>query len=101
MMDLFKNRKRIIYDRHNNIPYLIRYYLFLKERKNFPFNITLHKILVSHAGPIISESGINTKEEVEEIVKKTKIKNFLIGESLLKDIDKKASLLKNIVKISL
>ena len=31
MMDLFKNRKRIIYDRHNNIPYLIRYYLFLKE----------------------------------------------------------------------
>ena len=61
----------------------------------------LHKILVSHAGPIISESGINTKEEVEEIVKKTKIKNFLIGESLLKDIDKKASLLKNIVKISL
>ena len=47
MMDLFKNRKRIIYDRHNNIPYLIRYYLYLKERKNFPFNITLHKILVS------------------------------------------------------
>jgi len=61
----------------------------------------LHKILVGHTGPIISESGISAKKEIEEIVKKTKIKNFLIGESLLKDIDKKSSLLKNIMKISL
>ena len=41
------------------------------------------------------------EKEVEEIVKKTKIKNFLIGESLLKNIDKNSSLLKNIIKISL
>ena len=39
-------------------------------------------------GPLISESGINTKEELLEITKKTKIKTFLIGESLLKNLDK-------------
>jgi len=40
-------RRRVITDRDGKVPYLIRYYLFLKERKNFPFNITLHKVLVS------------------------------------------------------
>ena len=40
-------RKRTIYDREGKIPYLDRYYIFLKDRKNFPFNITLHKVLVS------------------------------------------------------
>jgi hypothetical protein len=40
-------RRRVITERDSNVPYLIRYYLFLKERKNFPFNITLHKVLVS------------------------------------------------------
>ena len=39
-------------------------------------------------------------EEVEEIVKQTKINNFLIGESLLKDLDEKTSLLHRILKIS-
>jgi hypothetical protein len=43
----FKSRKRIILDRYNKNNYLIRYYLFLKDRKSFPFNITLHKILMS------------------------------------------------------
>lgn len=38
-------RKRIIYDRVHNEPYLERYYLFLKERKRFPFNVFLHKFL--------------------------------------------------------
>ena len=38
-------RKRIIYDRINDEPYLERYYLFLKERKRFPFNVFLHKFL--------------------------------------------------------
>ncbi len=38
-------RKRIIYDRINDEPYLVRYYLFLKERKKFPFNVFLHKFL--------------------------------------------------------
>lgn len=35
-------RKRIIMDRYCNEPYLTRYYLFLKDRKWFPFNIFLH-----------------------------------------------------------
>lgn len=40
-------RKRIIYDRVDKEPYLERYYLFLKDRKWFPFNIFLHKFLKS------------------------------------------------------
>jgi len=35
-------RKRVIMDRFENEPYLTRYYLFLKNRKWFPFNIFLH-----------------------------------------------------------
>lgn len=38
-------RKRIIMDRANKEPYLIRYYLLFIERKNFPFNIFIHHIL--------------------------------------------------------
>jgi hypothetical protein len=38
-------RKRIIMDRVDNEPYLERYYLFLKDRKIFPFNVFLHKFL--------------------------------------------------------
>lgn len=34
-------------DRVNNEPYLERYYVFLKDRKNFPFNIFIHKFLKS------------------------------------------------------
>ena len=40
-------RKRIVMDRVNDQPYLERYYIFLKERKHFPFNIFLHKFLRS------------------------------------------------------
>ena len=40
-------RKRIVMDRVNDKPYLVRYYLFLKDRQNFPFNIFLHKFLKS------------------------------------------------------
>ncbi|MDC6481041.1 hypothetical protein PQZ46_00660 [bacterium] len=47
MFDFLKNRKRVIKDRNTSEPYLIRYYLFLKDRKNFPFNVTLHKVLKS------------------------------------------------------
>ena len=44
---LFKGRKRIIYNRDGTKEYLVRYYLFLKDRKNFPFNFTLHKVMMS------------------------------------------------------
>ena len=58
----------------------------LKTDINTTFDI--HDVLVNHKGPLISESGIKTKEEVLEITKKTNIKTFLIGESLLKNLDK-------------
>ena len=60
----------------------------------------LHKVLIDHSAPIVCESGIKTEKEVKEIVKKTKINNFLIGESLLKDLDKNSSLLKKITQIN-
>jgi len=41
------DRKRVIMDRTSKEPYLIRYYLFLKDRKKFPFNIFLHQFLRS------------------------------------------------------
>lgn len=49
MKDLMKRigRYRLILDRNSNEPYLERYYLFLKDRVNFPFNIFLHKFLRS------------------------------------------------------
>ena len=46
-----------------------------------------HDVLVDHPGPLISESGIKTKNELLELSNKTSIKTFLIGESLLKNLD--------------
>jgi len=40
-------RKRIVMDRQANEPYLERYYLFLKDRKKFLFNVFIHKFLKS------------------------------------------------------
>ncbi len=57
----------------------------LKTDINTTFDI--HDVLVSHSGPLISESGIKTKEELLELSKKTSIKTFLIGESLLKNLN--------------
>ena len=45
-------------------------------------------MLKDHKEPLISESGIKTKDEVLDLENKTKIKTFLIGESLLKDLEK-------------
>lgn len=41
------DRKRVIMDRQGKQPYLNRYYLFLKDRKKFPFNVFLHQFLRS------------------------------------------------------
>ena len=57
----------------------------LKTEINTTYDI--HEVLVTHPGPLISESGIKTKDELLEISNKTSIKTFLIGESLLKDLD--------------
>ena len=58
----------------------------LETDMNTTYNI--HDILTVHKGPLISESGIKTKEDLLAITKKTRIKTFLIGESLLKNLDK-------------
>lgn len=47
-------RYRLIPDRRTNQDYMHRYYLFLKDRKKFPFNVTLHKI-VSSDDPIMHD----------------------------------------------
>ena len=57
----------------------------LKTNINTTYDI--YEVLKNHNEPLISESGIQTKEEILEIENKTKIKTFLIGESLLKNFD--------------
>ena len=49
--------------------------------------LDIHDVLVNHSGPLISESGIKTKDELLKLSKKTSIKTFLIGESLLKNLE--------------
>ena len=46
----------------------------------------INNVLVNHKGPLISESGIKSKEELLDLKSKTSIKTFLIGESLLKNL---------------
>ena len=57
----------------------------LKTDINTTYDI--YNILINHEGILISESGIKTKEELLDINKKTNIKTFLIGESLLKNLN--------------
>ncbi len=38
-------RHRVIMDRQDNEPYLERYYVFLRDRQRFPFNVFVHKFL--------------------------------------------------------
>ena len=58
----------------------------LKTDINTTYDI--HNVLLDHQGPLISESGIKTKDELIDLSKKTTIKTFLIGESLLKNLEK-------------
>jgi len=57
----------------------------LKTDINTTYDI--HDVLINHTGPLISESGIKTKDELLSLSSKTSIKTFLIGESLLKNLD--------------
>ena len=57
----------------------------LKTDLNTTYDI--HDVLTNHQGPLISESGIKTKDELLDLSDKTSIKTFLIGESLLKNLD--------------
>ncbi|PHX89751.1 MAG: indole-3-glycerol phosphate synthase, partial [Pelagibacteraceae bacterium] len=58
----------------------------LKTDINTTYDI--HSILINHSAPIISESGIKTKKELQNLTAKTSIKTFLIGESLLRNLTK-------------
>ena len=58
----------------------------LKTNINTTYDI--HNVLIDHKGPLISESGIKTKEELIDLKNKTSINTFLIGESLLKNLKK-------------
>ena len=56
----------------------------LKTDINTTYDI--HDVLINHNGPLISESGIKSKDDLLQISNKTTIKTFLIGESILKDL---------------
>ncbi|MDB9740675.1 indole-3-glycerol-phosphate synthase [Candidatus Pelagibacter ubique] len=58
----------------------------LKTDLNTTYDI--YNVLSDHSSPLISESGIKTKEELLSLENKTEIKTFLIGESLLKNLNK-------------
>jgi len=58
----------------------------LKTDLNTTYDI--YSVLSNHSSPLISESGIKTKDELLSLKSKTEIKTFLIGESLLKNLDK-------------
>ena len=58
----------------------------LKTDLNTTYDI--YNVLSNHSSPLISESGIKTKEELLALENKTEIKTFLIGESLLKNLEK-------------
>ena len=60
--------------------------------------ISIFEILKNHKGPIISESGIKDEKDAKYIYEKTGIKNFLIGESLLKSVNT-AELMKRLTQI--
>jgi len=57
----------------------------LKTDINTTYDI--YNVVKNHKGPLISESGIKSKEELLELNSRTSINTFLIGESLLKNLD--------------
>ena len=57
----------------------------LKTDINTTYDI--YNVLINHDQPLISESGIKNKEELLKIKNKTKIKTFLIGESILRNLE--------------
>tara|TARA_B100000575_G_C23122366_1_gene649687 strand:- start:99 stop:890 length:792 start_codon:yes stop_codon:yes gene_type:complete len=61
--------------------------------------ISIFETIKTHKGPLISESGIKTENDAKYIYDKTGIKNFLIGESLLKS-DKPFELMKKLMQIT-
>tara|TARA_B100001564_G_C20612843_1_gene658406 strand:+ start:671 stop:1462 length:792 start_codon:yes stop_codon:yes gene_type:complete len=61
--------------------------------------ISIFEVVKAHKGPLLSESGIKSEKDAQYIYQKTGIKNFLIGESLLKS-DKPGDLMKRLIQIT-
>ena len=57
----------------------------LKTEINTTYDI--YDVVSNHSSPLISESGLKTKDELLDIKNRTSISTFLIGESLLKDLE--------------
>ena len=61
--------------------------------------LSIFEVVKSHKEPLISESGIQNEDDAKFIINKTGIKNFLIGESLLKS-DNPSELMKRLIQIT-
>jgi indole-3-glycerol phosphate synthase len=61
--------------------------------------ISIFEVVKAHKGPLLSESGIRDEKDAQYIYEKTGIKNFLIGESLLKS-DNPSELMKRLIQIT-
>ena len=61
--------------------------------------ISIFEVVKAHKGPLLSESGIKDEKDAQYIYEKTGIKNFLIGESLLKS-NKPSELMKRLIQIN-
>ena len=61
--------------------------------------ISIFEVVKEHKGPLLSESGIKDEKDAKYIYENTGIKNFLIGESLLKS-NKPGELMKRLIQIN-
>ena len=61
--------------------------------------LSIFEAVKSHKGPLLSESGIKNEKDAKYIYEKTGIKNFLIGESLLKS-DNPGGLMRKLIQIT-
>ncbi len=61
--------------------------------------LSIFEVVKAHKEPLISESGIQNEDDAKFIINKTGIKNFLIGESLLKS-DNPSELMKRLIQIT-
>ena len=109
--EVLKNKLSVIVEVHNEkeAEYDLKYEEAIiginnRDLKNLKISlkntVRMHKKIISHKGPIISESGIRNKVDAQYIYDKTGIKNFLIGESLLASGETE-KLIKEILSINL
>ena len=61
--------------------------------------LSIFEVVKSHKEPLISESGIQNEDDAKFIISNTGIKNFLIGESLLRS-DNPSDLMKRLIQIT-